>query len=41
MVALAGRSRRPVLVGEATWARQVSAPRLVAELHRKAAALPG
>ncbi|MGI9000607.1 MAG: ATP-binding protein [Pseudonocardia sp.] len=41
VVALAGRSRRPVLVGEAKWARQVSAPRLVAELHRKAAALPG
>lgn len=40
-MALAGRSRTPVLVGEAKWAKEVSAPRLVADLHRKAAALPG
>jgi uncharacterized protein len=41
VVALAGRARLPVLVGEAKWAREVSAPRVVADLHRKAAALPG
>ncbi len=41
VVALSGRARTPVLVGEAKWAREVSAPRLVAELYRKAAALPG
>lgn len=41
VVALAGRARTPVLVGEAKWAREVSAPRLVADLYRKAAALPG
>ncbi|MDN5859512.1 MAG: ATP-binding protein [Pseudonocardia sp.] len=41
VVALSGRARTPVLVGEAKWARQVSAPRLVADLYRKAAALPG
>ncbi|MGH3686723.1 MAG: hypothetical protein ACRDRU_20175 [Pseudonocardiaceae bacterium] len=29
------------LAGEAKWAREVSAPRLVADLYRKAAALPG
>lgn len=40
VVALAGRSRTPVLVGEARWARQVSAPGIVAEVLRKAAALP-
>jgi AAA+ ATPase superfamily predicted ATPase len=40
VVVLAGRSRTPVLVGEAEWARQVSAPRLVTNLLRKAAALP-
>jgi AAA+ ATPase superfamily predicted ATPase len=39
-VALAGRSRTPVLVAEAKWARRVSAPGVVATLLRKAAALP-
>jgi AAA+ ATPase superfamily predicted ATPase len=41
VVGLSGRARTPVLVGEAKWARQVSAPRVVADLHRKAEALPG
>lgn len=41
VVALAGRSRTPVLVGEAKWARRVSAPRIVADLLRKSDALPG
>ena len=41
VVALAGRASTPILVGEAKWAREVSAPRVVADLHRKAAALPG
>lgn len=41
VVALAGRARTPVLVGEATWARRVAAPRLVAGLLRKAPAVPG
>ncbi len=41
VVALAGRARTPILAGEAKWAREVSAPRLVADLYRKAAALPG
>ncbi len=41
VVALAGRARTPILVGDAKWAREVSAPRLVADLYRKAAALPG
>ena len=41
VVALAGRARTPILAGEAKWAREVSAPRVVAGLHRKAAALPG
>jgi AAA+ ATPase superfamily predicted ATPase len=40
-VALAGRSRTPVLAGEAKWARKVDARRLAADLHRKATALPG
>lgn len=39
-VALAGRAREAVLLGEAKWARRVSAPSLRAELERKAAALP-
>lgn len=41
VVVLAGRARLPILVGEAKWAQEVSAPRVVADLHRKAAALPG
>jgi uncharacterized protein len=41
VVVLAGRARTPVLVGEAKWAREVSAPRIIADLHRKADALPG
>ncbi|MEO7194329.1 MAG: ATP-binding protein [Pseudonocardiaceae bacterium] len=41
VVVLAGRGRTPILAGEAKWAREVSAPRLVADLHRKAGALPG
>lgn len=40
-VALAGRSRTPVLIGEAKWSRRISAPRLVADLLRKSAAVPG
>jgi len=39
-VALAGRRREAVLLGEAKWARRVSAPALLAELERKARALP-
>jgi uncharacterized protein len=39
-VALAGRGREAVLLGEAKWAKRVSAPPLRAELERKAAALP-
>lgn len=39
-VALAGRAREAVLLGEAKWAKRVSAPSLRAELERKAAALP-
>lgn len=38
-VVLAGRDRRPVLVGEAKWARTVSGGREVAKLAAKAAAL--
>lgn len=40
-VALAGRHRRPVFAGEAKWGKTVSAPRIVADLQRKLAALPG
>jgi AAA+ ATPase superfamily predicted ATPase len=40
-VALAGRNRRPVLVGEAKWARRVDGRRLRRELESKAKALPG
>jgi len=39
-VALAGRSRKAVLLGEAKWAKRVNAAPLRAELERKAAALP-
>lgn len=38
-VALAGRSRRPVLAGEAKWSRTEDAHRLLFDLHRKAAVL--
>jgi len=39
-VALAGRDRTAVLVGEAKWSRRADAPRILAALERKAAALP-
>jgi AAA+ ATPase superfamily predicted ATPase len=39
-VALAGRRRQAVLVGEAKWARRVDAGRVRAALERKAQALP-
>jgi hypothetical protein len=39
-VALAGRAREAVLVGEAKWSRQASGPALRAALGRKAEALP-
>lgn len=39
-VALAGRRREAVLLGEAKWARRVDGSRLRAELERKAGALP-
>ena len=39
-VALAGRSRKAVLLGEAKWGKKVDGPRIRAELERKAAGLP-
>lgn len=39
-VMLAGRTRRPVLAGEAKWARSVDGPRLVRGLRTKTAAVP-
>jgi hypothetical protein len=39
-VALAGRARETVLVGECKWARRVDARRIRRELERKAQALP-
>ncbi len=39
-MALAGRARRPVLVGEATWTRSVDGRRLATALAEKARALP-
>jgi AAA+ ATPase superfamily predicted ATPase len=39
-VALAGRGREAVLIGEAKWTKRIDARRLRAELERKAAALP-
>lgn len=39
-VALSGRGREAVLLGEAKWAKRVSAAQLRAELERKATALP-
>jgi hypothetical protein len=40
-VALAGRSRRPVVVGEAKWRRSIDGPRVLADLAAKATHLPG
>lgn len=40
-VALAGRSRQPVVVGEAKWAKSIDGPRTLAELTPKASRLPG
>lgn len=40
-VVLAGRARRPVLVGEAKWAREVDGRRLSERLRRRAEAVPG
>lgn len=39
-VALAGRRREAVLLGEAKWAKRVNATRLRADLERKSSALP-
>lgn len=39
-VALAGRSRQPVLLGEAKWARDEDASRLVRDLMRKGLSVP-
>lgn len=39
-VALAGRAREAVLVGESKWERRVDARRIRRELERKAEALP-
>jgi AAA+ ATPase superfamily predicted ATPase len=39
-VALSGRHREAVLLGEAKWSKHASAPQLRKELERKAAALP-
>lgn len=39
-MALAGRGREAVLLGEAKWAKRVDGAALRAELERKAAALP-
>lgn len=39
-VVLVGRERRPLLIGEAKWARQIQAPRLRSALLAKATALP-
>jgi AAA+ ATPase superfamily predicted ATPase len=38
VLALAGRSRTPVLAGEVTWARSIDAPRLLPDLAAKVAA---
>lgn len=40
-VALAGRERRPVLAGEAKWARRIDGPRLLRTLQNKAEAVGG
>jgi uncharacterized protein len=40
VVALAGRGREAVLLGEAKWAKRANAAKLRAELERKSAALP-
>jgi uncharacterized protein len=41
VVAVAGRTRSPVLVGEAKWARRENAARLARRLRAKAAHIPG